>query len=538
MSSFFSTCKGHFNKYFDLYVVSFLLLISLFCTWHFFRSEKILLYGDSLSRLNISRKIFDNITPGLAQIGNVWLPLPQLAMMPFVANNFLWHTGLAGSIVSALTFVLGGLYLYRSIFLLSKSKITGAISICIYALNINLMYLQTTAMSESFFLCAVSASIYYFIKWLKTGNKIHLIPAAIAVSAMTLIRYEALGFLFASIPMVFIFTLYEKRNYHKAEGNAIVYASLACLGFALWSLYLAAIFGDPLFWKNYYIGTHVLGDSNTQLHIFTHHLNFIEAVWKYLTAVVWMNGLIPTAIATLGIPILLWKSYKQKNYYFLPVLLSFSMFAFMVLTLQRNTPIDQPQLSIQALRSDSTSNFPEFNISYGLLMLPVIVLLFSYAFNTQYKLVKVLLVLLFSVQVYSYFYPTYSVIYQIPISIGDNITQGTLKEKQMVEWMKTNYDNGYIMISALKHDPQMLQFGLDYRNYIHEGTGKYWKESTRDPQRYAKWIIFDSYNKDDQVTKYLFKSLNLDFFYIKVYDNDGMFVYKIKTHPDIIIPQN
>ena len=41
------------------------------------------------------------------------------------------------------------------------------------------------------------------------------------------------------------------------------------------------------------------------------------------------------------------------------------------------------------------------------------------------------------------------------------------------------------MISALKHDPQMLQLGFDYKTYIHEGTGKYWKESIEHRDNYS-----------------------------------------------------
>jgi hypothetical protein len=206
----------------------------------------------------------------------------------------------------------------------------------------------------------------------------------------------------------------------------------------------------------------------------------------------------------------------------------------MVLTLQRNTPIDQPTLTIANLISNTTSNYLEFNIRYGLILLPLVAILASYVFNYKNIFLKVLIVIIFSFQIASYFNPLYTIIYQIPQNVSRNTTQGTPKEKAMVEWLKTNYDHGLIMISALKHDPQMLQLGYDYKTYIHEGAGMYWKDTIKYPERYATWVVFDSYNKDDQVTKYLSNSKYLPEFYNLVYNNDGMKIYRIKTKPELI----
>ena len=65
--------------------------------WYFFQHHQILLYDDSISHLRIARRVFDNTTPGLAQLGGVWLPLPHVLMLPFIWNDYLWRTGLAGS---------------------------------------------------------------------------------------------------------------------------------------------------------------------------------------------------------------------------------------------------------------------------------------------------------------------------------------------------------------------------------------------------------------------------------------------------------
>jgi hypothetical protein len=70
-------------------------------------------FTDAYSRLNISRRITDSLTPGLAQIGGVWLPLPQVFIAPFAAINFLYFSSLAPIFVSAPSYILGGYFMYQ-----------------------------------------------------------------------------------------------------------------------------------------------------------------------------------------------------------------------------------------------------------------------------------------------------------------------------------------------------------------------------------------------------------------------------------------
>src|SRR5580692_8055029 len=48
------------------------------------RRHGVLLYIDSISHLEIARRVVSSTSPGLAQLGYVWLPLPHLLMLPFV----------------------------------------------------------------------------------------------------------------------------------------------------------------------------------------------------------------------------------------------------------------------------------------------------------------------------------------------------------------------------------------------------------------------------------------------------------------------
>ena len=58
--------------------------------------------------MRLARRVFDSATPGLAQIGTMWLPLPHVLMWPFIWNDFLWRTGLAGAFAAMPCFIIAG----------------------------------------------------------------------------------------------------------------------------------------------------------------------------------------------------------------------------------------------------------------------------------------------------------------------------------------------------------------------------------------------------------------------------------------------
>ncbi|MGI8419925.1 MAG: hypothetical protein ACR2LN_04760 [Candidatus Levyibacteriota bacterium] len=507
-------------------ILLFLFIVSALAIEYFFLLGQLTLYADTMSRLDIARKIIDNITPGFAQVGNVWLPLPQILMLPFIWNSYLWHSGLAGSFMSMFMFIIGGYFVYKSVYLLSQSPLRSFLSLLIYSLNINLLYLQSTAMSETALICTISATIYYFLVWTKTKNKMDLIPAGIAVSLMTLTRYEGLAILFASIPMVFMMGLFMYKNRIKSESATIIYTVLAITGFSAWTLYLALIFGDPFYWINYYATPQAVGESHIKLY--TQHKSFTVASIQYLTAMIWTIGLIPIIMSILGSVILIYQSFKKKTLYLFPLFLPLAIFLFMVLSLQRNTPIGQPDLTITNILSGKTSHMVGFNIRYGIILIPWVAVMSSFLFSMRNSIVKLLIFSVFFLQIYSYFFPKYTVIYQIPLQI-----HGGRELTPFGVWLRKNYDGGKILISAMDHEDTMFEMGFNYSTYIHEGNQHFWKDSLKHPARYASWIVLDygtGISKDPKV-KSLMHSPDLKKDYKLVYVENGLRIYKIKHKP-------
>jgi hypothetical protein len=189
-----------------------------------------LYYGDAEAHLNIARRVLDSRTPGPEQLGTVWLPLPHVLMIPFVAGHdradAWWHSGLAGAIPSAIAFVLAGVFLFAAAWRAYRSASAAFAVALVFALNPNMLYLQSTPMTEALFAASLAGMVWAVV-WFRDSQSIWAILAAAAASnAASLTRYEG-WFL---IPFVALYLLFiAKRKWH-----AILFGALAALGPLAW----------------------------------------------------------------------------------------------------------------------------------------------------------------------------------------------------------------------------------------------------------------------------------------------------------------
>src|SRR3989344_2720853 len=70
----------------------FATLLAAGATTFFYFQDTIVAYGDAESHLNIAKRVVDSLTPGAAQLGGIWLPLPHVLLAPLVYFDFLWRS--------------------------------------------------------------------------------------------------------------------------------------------------------------------------------------------------------------------------------------------------------------------------------------------------------------------------------------------------------------------------------------------------------------------------------------------------------------
>jgi 4-amino-4-deoxy-L-arabinose transferase-like glycosyltransferase len=101
---------------------------------------------------------------GSRELGSVWLPLPHLLLLPFVQIYSWWASGIAGVIPSALAYLAACAGIYR----LARHWLRpapSALALAFFALNPNLLYLQTTAMTEPLFVCEMVWVAVWLVEW-------------------------------------------------------------------------------------------------------------------------------------------------------------------------------------------------------------------------------------------------------------------------------------------------------------------------------------------------------------------------------------
>lgn len=151
------------------------VLVSLFSFLYYFQQGDLLLYGDAVAHINIARRVFDSQTPGLLQLGTVWLPLPHLLMIPFIWSNSMWQSGAGGSIPSMIAYVLGVMGIFRLVrgLLQADLRTNSAAGVGAWAAafafgaNPNLIYMQATAMTESIYLALFIWAVVYFAEFMR-----------------------------------------------------------------------------------------------------------------------------------------------------------------------------------------------------------------------------------------------------------------------------------------------------------------------------------------------------------------------------------
>ncbi|MGA2537804.1 MAG: glycosyltransferase family 39 protein [Terracidiphilus sp.] len=223
-----------------------LSILAVFWSW---RHGALLNYGDAVAHLHIARRVFDCHQPRFSQLGSVWLPLPHILLLPFVQVYSWWADGLAGVFPSALAYLAACAGIYR----LARRWLpaqTAALALAFFATNPNLLYLQTTAMTEPLFVCEMIWLAVWLVEWhaglddekRRSNQRLWLIALVLFAAVFT--RYD--GWVMALLAWTGIGLTLAKRG--ELGSRAFWLASVLVVAAPVfWLVYNAAAFGDWLY---------------------------------------------------------------------------------------------------------------------------------------------------------------------------------------------------------------------------------------------------------------------------------------------------
>lgn len=493
-------------------LVGFLTVLAIYMFIGYFQNGQALAYNDARSHLDIGRRVVEGLKPGLAQIGSVWLPLPHVLMIPTVWNDFMWHTGLSGALQSMISFVVTGLLIYKILEKLKVGVLGRLVGVAVFVLNLNVLYLQSTAMTELLLLATMTAGCYYLLVWQQGENVLNLIKAAFWIMLSTLVRYDGWFLLLTATALVGINTLW-KRGYKTAEGMVVLFCTLAGFGIVLWVVWNALIFKDPLYFILGPFSAHAQQAQLKAAGVLASDRNLWLSTKIYLYALFYNSYTLPVILALVGFVAFMFdKAHSGAVRLAATALLAPLVFNIIALYFGFSV------LFVQGISGDTW-----FNIRYGIMLIPAIAVFIGYLVDRAAMLKWVIIGLLAFVLFFAF-------ANQDAVTIDDARVGSSQKNvSEVAGYLAKNAGDqpGFILISVASHDAIIFSSGLPMKRFIHEGTGAYWLSATTAPDRWARWIIMRTYDDNDLTWKAVSKTDAL-----KKYDLVGHFpfadIYQLK----------
>ncbi len=475
---------GFFEKHATLFLIAILSAISVFAFLYYLDNGLGLAYNDARSHLDIGRRVVEGLKPGLAQIGSVWLPLPHFLMVPTIWSDFMWHTGLAGAIQSMLSFLATGMLIYLFLKKLGVGLLGRLVGVFVFVANINILYLQSTAMTELLLLATMTAAAYELIVWHKDEKLLNLIKASVWVMLSTLIRYEGWFLLFVATLLVMFHTM-RKRNFRMTEGVTLVFLTLASFGIVLWLAWNLLIFKDPFYFAFGPFSAYAQQEQLDQAGVLATKNNIVLSTKVYLYALAYNSYAFSLVLGLIGLIVFL----KDKTVAASVRISSLALLAplfYNILALFLGFSV----LFIQGFFGGTW-----FNARYGIMMMPTIAIFIGFLVHKAKELRYVVIGLLLLTTFFAF-------VNGDAVTIDDARVGSSQKNVSEVSgWLSRNAKDkdGFVLISAASHDAIIFSSGLPMKKFIHEGTGAYWESATTSPDRWARWIIMRT-NDDNDLT--------------------------------------
>jgi hypothetical protein len=478
--------------------------LSIAALLYYYLKQQLLLYGDAVAHINIARRVVDNRHPieSLAELGTVWLPLQHIAMLPFVWNDALWRTGIAGAIPGMAAYVLGTLGIFR---LVSgrASRIAAYVAATIYALNPSLLYLQTTAMNEPILMAFFIWALVYLDEFLRAcfpSADSHVTPArmtpnraleacGIVLAGAAFTRYD--GWFIAAIIGIIatcIVALWWRRTADKSQRRAMAKSFcevllLNALVPVFWLIYTYCISGYALDFMNgpysaKAIALRTTGTYPGQHHLFTAALYFLKAARLNLGSDFWGQTLFVGALA--GTAVALWKFRSYGVFLLLWLPLVFYVLSIAYGSVPIYVPVWYPH--------------SYYNVRYGLEILPVFAVFtsllagFIVSHVNESALKNAVWCLLLGTVAASYL----SAYRDTPITLREALVNS--RRRLAIERALANY------LAELPHSSTLLMYSADHagalqlagfprRHVIAESEHPDWEWALLDPVRSADHVV-------------------------------------------------
>lgn len=437
------------------------------------------IYGDALAHMEGARRLFDSLTPGYPEIGSVWLPLYHIIVSPLAQNNYLWRTGLAGSLISVACFAVTAWVLFRMAAEMNLSRAAGIVALAGFLICPSMLYLASEPLTESMAQMWAVLCVYALFRFQFSGRQRTLILAALAAFAGTLTRYGE----WYVLPFAALFVLLARRdNWSRRFWSAFLFSVIAGAGPVLWFAHNAYRFGNPLeFYNGPYSAVAIYAQqvATTGFRYPTDGSLFLSTRY-YLEDLRIVIGPWALELAVLGLVAWMAERTGRRS-------------AALLLLVPLPFYIQAMAHAAVGLYVPTLFPFTYYNLRYGLEMLPGIALLPSFVVSRPIARMTRLGVAALFVGVI-----TAQAVAQVGGGLRDlPIVQESIRNspcrkllrKEVANYLRRVYDGKTILMASGKWPCLATRVGIDYRKTLTENNRRYWRRLRFGAGHWAEWIL-------------------------------------------------
>jgi hypothetical protein len=433
------------------------LLLSIAAAIIFIHEDFHNAHFDSKGHQLVARRIFDNLNPGWIQIGAFWLPLPHVLYYPLARSDFLYFHGLAGTPFSMLSYLLTVYLLYRLI-----ERIFGVFpAFCgsvLYLTNPNILYLQSSALTENLMILFMVASTYFLTRFVEMRKVSWLWFCSLSCALGILTRYDNWPVFGMIGLLLLIIDLLERRGLRTLLRNGLV---LGSLGFGAMAL---------SFFINWYTTGHVMLDITVKYTDFnfgndSYILSFFVCLYTLANEI----SLEWTLIGVIGFVAVFRRRFRDPV--FLTALALLGPFILYIIGYHNNHPT---------------------RIRYGLAFVPGAIIFASYWAGRSRMLAYLFCVYVVFISLFSAFHFRYgSQLLEESMRDANNLAL----QQDLLYYLRQNDDGTLILAAMGDIAPVLYDLKLPIKRYIHEGAKPWWNDARAHPEKYAGWVFISQDDK-------------------------------------------
>ncbi|HYN08527.1 MAG TPA: hypothetical protein VES67_14185 [Vicinamibacterales bacterium] len=192
------------------------------------RLDLTLSHYDARAHLVVARRVIDSLTPGWRQLGALWLPFPHLLNLLPVQLDWAYRSGATGVAISVLSLAGGLGALARCLHRHDAAFWTAVVAPLGILANPNVLYLQSTPMTEPLLIGIALLALDAVDQWIETGDRRTRTRAGWWLAALVLVRYE--GWLIAAGLVAMALVIVGRRQFRSVVAVA-AYPAIAVIAF-------------------------------------------------------------------------------------------------------------------------------------------------------------------------------------------------------------------------------------------------------------------------------------------------------------------